>query len=134
MDGKPVNALTRWLALAVVALMLPQARPVASAGFTASEKVFPVTTRAWLSIPDPQGFRERFDRSQYGELVADPAMAAFIESCKKQISSNGQRRLEKLGLTLEDLAEVVGGEIAVAAIEPQPGRLATVLIVDTTGH
>jgi len=133
-DGKPVNAPTRWLVLAVVALMLPQARPVASAGFTASEKVFPVTTRAWLSIPDPQGFRERFDRSQYGELVADPAMAAFIESCKKQISSNGQRRLEKLGLTLEDLAEVVGGEIAVAAIEPQPGRLATVLIVDTTGH
>jgi hypothetical protein len=103
-------------------------------GFAPSEKVFPSTTKAWLSVPEPQEFRERFDRSQYGQLVADSAMSEFIESCKEQIESNSKQRLSKLGLTLDDLAAVVGGEIAVAAIEPQPGRLATVLVVDTTGH
>lgn len=105
-----------------------------AAGFQPSETVFPDTTRAWLSIPDPRGLHERFDRSNYGQLAADPAMKPFIDGVKEQISKNGRQRLEKLGLTLEDLEGIPGGELAVAAIESQPGQLATVLIVDTTGH
>ena len=104
------------------------------AGFQPSETVFPDTTRAWLSIPNPRGLHERFDRSNYGQLVADPAMKPFVDGVKEQISKNGRQRLEKLGLTLEDLEGIPGGELAVAAIEAQPGKLATVLIVDTTGH
>lgn len=105
-----------------------------AAGFQPSETVFPDTTRAWLSISDPRGLRERFDRSNYGQMVADPAMKPFIDGVKEQISKNGRQRLEKLGLTLEDFEGIPGGELAVAAIESQPGQLATVLIVDTTGH
>jgi hypothetical protein len=105
-----------------------------AAGFQPSETVFPDTTRAWLSIPDPRGLHERFDASTYGQLVADPAMKPFIDGLKEQISRNGRQRLEKLGLTLEDFEGIPGGELAVAAIESQPGQLATVLIVDTTGH
>jgi len=105
-----------------------------AAGFQPSETVFPDTTRAWLSISDPRGLRERFDRSNYGQMVADPAMKPFIDGVKEQISNNGRQRLEKLGLTLEDFEGIPGGELAVAAIESQPGQLATVLIVDTTGH
>ncbi len=134
MDRSFQSPRSRWLALAILTLGSLLGRAAGAAGFPPSEKVFPATTRAWLSIPDPKGFRERFDRSQYGQLVADPAMGPFIESCKEEIRSNSKRRLSKLGLTLEDLAGVVGGEIAVAAIEPQPGRMATVLMVDTTGH
>lgn len=134
MDGTFVITRSRWFALAAIAFMAHSAALASAAGFTASEKVFPATTRAWLSIPHPQEFRERFDRSQYGQLVADPSMATFIESCKEQIRSNSKQRLAKLGLTLDDLAAIVGGEIAIAAIEPQEGRLATVIIVDTTGH
>jgi len=134
--GSSLKVLSRWLVLAACGLAwcgLPTEAARAQ-GLVASEKVFPATTRAWLSIRDPQGFRERFDRSQYGQLVADPAMSAFIESCKSQITSNSQQRLAKLGLTLDDLAAVVGGEIAIAAIEPQAGRMATVLVVDTSGR
>ena len=47
---------------------------------------------------------------------------------------NLKQRLGKLGLTIEDLGQVPGGEIAIAAIVPEAGRLATVLLVDTTGH
>jgi hypothetical protein len=96
--------------------------------------VFPDSTLAWLSVRDPQAFRQRFDRSSYGQLIADPAMKAFVDGIKDRISKNGKQRLAKLGLTLEDLAEVVGGELAVAAIQPAEGRLATVLVVDTTGR
>jgi hypothetical protein len=119
--------------VAWLAALLTSAAAVA-AGLAPSETVFPATTRAWLSIPDPDGLRERFDRSPYGQLVADPEMKTFVDSLRAQVSKNGRQRLQKLGLTLEDLEDIPGGELAVAAIEAEPGRLATVLVVDTTGH
>ncbi len=129
-----LDVVSRWVVMGGLGAMVLGSSLVHAAGFVASETIFPATTRAWLSVPDPQGLRERFDRSQYGQLIADPSMEAFVTSFKEQLSNNGKQRLEKLGLTLEDLADVVGGEIAAAAIEPQPGRLAMVLLVDTTGH
>lgn len=120
---------------AAAALVLLAAAPAArAAGFAASETIFPDTTRAWVSVPDTNAFRERFDASPYGQLIADPAMKAFVDSLREHISKNGRQRLEKLGLTLEDLEKVPGGELAVGAIEAEPGRLATLLLVDTTGH
>jgi hypothetical protein len=102
--------------------------------FPPSETIFPATTRAWISVAAPKAFGDSFQRSSYGQLVNDPAMKPFVESFRKQLAESGSKRLAKLGLTLEDLEKLPGGEVAAAAIEPQPGRLATVLLVDTTGH
>ena len=107
----------------------------ASAGsFPPSETVLPATTRAWLSISDPQGFRASFDRTQYGQLLKDPVMKPFVESFREQLRNAGKQRLGKLGLTLEDLEKIPGGELALAAIEPTPGVLVSVLLVDTTDN
>jgi len=120
------------LSVAVVAaLVVPAA---SAAGFPASETIFPATTRAWISIADFRGMQQRFKSSPYGQLVADPAMKTFVEHVREQISQNGKQRLAKLGLTLEDLEKIPGGELAAGAIEVEGGRLATVLLVDTTGH
>jgi hypothetical protein len=129
----PVSPVAPWIGLVATLLAVPSSLAVA-AGLAPSEQVFPDTTLAWLSVPDPQGLRERFDASPYGQLIADPAMEAFVDGLTEQIEANGRQRLSKLGLTLDDLAAIVGGEIAAAAIQPPEGRLATVLIVDTTGH
>jgi hypothetical protein len=124
----------RLRALAVALHCSAAAAVATAAGFPASETIFPATTRAWVSIADFRGMQERFDKSPYGQLIADPAMKAFVEQIREQISKNGKQRLAKLGLTLEDLEKVPGGELAAAAIEVEGGRLATVLLVDTTGH
>ncbi len=129
-----LDVVSRTVGMAVIGGLALASSWASAAGFVPSETIFPATTRAWLSVPDPQGLRDRFDRSEYGQLIADPSMEAFVTSFKEQLSTNGKQRLAKLGLTLEDLADVVGGEIAAAAIEPQPGRLTMVLLVDTTGH
>jgi len=102
--------------------------------FPESQSVFPDTTVAWISIADPEEFGASFDRTQYGKLLRDPSMEAFVTSFREQLSKAGKQRLGKLGLTLEDLGEIPGGEIAMAAIVPEAGRLATVLLVDTSGH
>jgi len=118
-------------AAALLALLTAAAR---AGGFAPSETIFPDTTRAWLSVPDPDAFRERFERSPYGQLIADPGMKAFVDTVREQISTNGRQRLEKLGLTLDDLEKVPGGEVAIGSVEAEPGRLATLLLVDTTGR
>jgi hypothetical protein len=126
-----VKGFTLAAALALV-MLLPTA---ATAGaFAPSETIFPATTRGWISVADPQVFQESFDRTQYGQLLKDPVMKPFMDSFRAQLRSAGKQRLGKLGLTLEDLEKVPGGEIAMAAIEPQPGVLASILLVDTTGH
>jgi hypothetical protein len=118
-------------AASLVALVLGSMTP--AAGLPPSETIFPATTRAWLSIPDTKALQERFDRSPYGQFLADPAMKEFVDGLRERISQNGRQRLQKLGLTLEDLEKIPGGEVAAAAIESRPGTLSTVLLVDTTG-
>jgi DNA polymerase-3 subunit beta len=63
-------------------LLLTVSASVRAGSFAPSETIFPDTTRAWLSVPDPDAFRERFDRSSYGQLVADPAMKVFMDSIR----------------------------------------------------
>lgn len=126
-----VKGFTLAAALAC-AMLLPSA---AMAGaFVPSETIFPATTRGWISVANPQVFQESFDRTQYGQLLKDPVMKPFMDGFRAQLRSAGKQRLGKLGLTLEDLEKVPGGEIAMAAIEPQPGLLTSILLVDTTGH
>jgi hypothetical protein len=122
-----------WPLLGVLVLVACQAR-AAEPAFPPSETIFPDTTVGWMSIADPLAFQESFDGTQYGKLLQDPNLEPFVKSFREQLSKAGKQRLGKLGLTLEDLGEVPGGEIAMAAIVPEEGRLATVLLVDTTGH
>jgi len=130
-----LNACLRWLRNGVVALLVPLAAvPASAGGFAASETIFPATTRGWISVSDFRGLQARFRKSPYGQLVNDPTMEKFVEHLREQLAKNGKQRLAKLGLTLDDLEEVPGGELAAAAIETESGRLSTVLLVDTTGH
>lgn len=125
-----VSRVAGWMAV-VAASTAGLAR---AAGFAASETVFPSTTRLWVSVPDPRGLREHFDRTDIGQLVKDPVMRPFVESVREKARSAGSQRLGRLGLSFEDFAAVPGGEVALAVIEPSAGRLATVLLIDTTGN
>ena len=117
-----------------MALVLALASAAEAGAFPPSETVLPATTRAWLSVADVAGLQETFDATQYGQLIKDPHMQPFVESVRAQMQSASKQRLGKLGLKIEDLEKIPGGEVALATIEPAPGTLATVLLVDTTGH
>jgi len=138
---QPIHSFRRRLAMMAIVLgwlvsgLIPFAGAVAADGaFPASEKIFPAKTRGWVSISHGPEFRERFDRTQYGLLLKDPSMKPFIESVRKEIEASNGGRLGRLGLTLDDLLEVAGGEYALGAVESSAGKLATVVLVDTTGH
>ncbi len=125
-------AVLAWMVCAILASPRPQA--MAAGAFASSETIFPATTRGWVSISHGPEFHERFDRTQYGQLIKDPCMQPFIQSVRKQIEASNQGRLGRLGLTFDDLLEVSGGELAAGAVESPTGKIAAVVLVDTTGR
>ncbi len=99
-----------------------------------TERLLPNTTKAFVSVPDINVLRQSFNETQWGQLVQDPAMQPFVEDFRRQMQQKGVRQLESLGLSWEELEGVPGGEVSIAFIRPEAGRMAVVALVDVSGH
>jgi hypothetical protein len=99
-----------------------------------SETLLPDTTKAYVSVADVGVLRDSFNRTQWGQLVHDPAMQPFVEDVRRQLKQKGGRQLEDMGLSWQDLEGVPGGEVSLALVRPRPARMAVVVLVDVSGH
>src|SRR5206468_4801069 len=86
----------------------------------------------YLSIPNVDLLRDKFDATQLGELVRDPVMKPFVEDLRQQIDAKLGKSGVKIGIDWEDLDGVYGGQVCFAAVQPDGDKKqhATVLIVD----
>lgn len=105
-------------------------------GMPASETLLPRTTKGYLSAPDVDRLRAQWNQTQLGQLARDPVMKPFMEDLRTQITDKLTTTRSQLGLTMEDLADIYGGELCVAMIQPEGDRAqhATALLVDVTDH
>ena len=112
--------------------------PVVSVGWAQkvppSDTLLPNTTRGYFSVPNMSGLSDRWNKTQLGQLIKDPAMKAFVEDLRRQFDERWSGAREKLGFTLDDLRGLSGGEVSGALIQPGPEQVASVLLVDVTGH
>lgn len=94
--------------------------------------LLPNTTKAYLSIGNVGLLREKFDATQLGELVKDPVMQPFVEDLRQQIDSKLGKSGVKIGINWEDLEGVYGGEVCIAAVQPDGDKKqhALALVVD----
>lgn len=101
-----------------------------------SDTLLPDTTTGYLSIPDVEQFRTHWDQTQLGRMARDPAMKPFIEDVRSQIVAELTKTRARLGLTLEDLQDLYGGELCIAMLKPEgeDTEHATALLVDVTDH
>ncbi len=120
----------RTIVLALVFSIVPQLAVAA----TPADQLLPDSTKAALLIPNWDKLETAFDATQLGQLLQDPVMKPFYEDLKAQFRNQGTHRLDKLGVSLEELRGITGGEIAMALTLPKPNIASTVLIVDVTGH
>jgi hypothetical protein len=98
------------------------------------ETLLPDTTRGFLSAPDVKTLQDHFNRTQLGQLVKDPVMKPFTEDLRRQFNERWSSVHERLGLVLEDMKGVPGGEAAVGVIQPGPNQAALIVLCDVTGH
>jgi len=104
------------------------------ASFLPSERLLPASTRVWVSVADPQALRKRFERSALGGLVYDPLMSTFLDGLRQQGKTSADPLRGTLEITLEELEQIAGGEIALGVMERADGLLSTVTLVDTSGR
>lgn len=81
-----------------------------------AEKLFPETTRGFLSVRDVAELREHFEQTQIGQLVKDPALKPFIEDLRLQIRDRLAGSQEELGISLDDVTGLATGEVAVGLV------------------
>lgn len=101
-------------------------------GVIPSQQLMPETTKGYVSIPDYYSLEANFQKTQIGQLLADPVMEPFSEDLKRQLKQKWSKAHEPLGLTWEDIQGVPGGEVALARIQPAKGESALAIIVDIT--
>jgi hypothetical protein len=110
--------------------------PGAALAADPSEQILPATTKAYVSIPDLDALRDNWNKTQLGELFQDPLMKPFLDDLQRQMNGWLDENGVKLGVTLEDLTDVAGGEVCIAGLQPggEKSAHAAVLMVDATGH
>jgi hypothetical protein len=118
-----------------LALCLYSSHP-SQAASPPADQVLPSTTRAMVSIPRVEEFREKFSETQLGKLAADPLMKPFAEDMRSQIQDRLVKNQFQLNLTWEDVVAACGGELALASIQPDGDakQHAAVLFIDVTGR
>ncbi|MDR1270272.1 MAG: DUF3352 domain-containing protein [Planctomycetaceae bacterium] len=122
------NRLPRFLSL-VVCILLTIAGSSVSAR-TPAEKIFPDSTKGFLSIRNLKELGEQWNKTQIGVLMNDSIMEAFKKDLREQLN---QRMEDNFGLTLDGIEQLPSGEIAVGmiAIPNQiPGYVFTMDIAD----
>jgi hypothetical protein len=109
----------------------------AEAGTTAvpaSETLLPGTTKGFVSITNTRQLAEQWEKTQLGQLIQDPVMKPFADDLRLQLEERLSNLRKKLGLTINDLKGVPGGELSLAIIQPDEDQVAVALVVDVTDH
>jgi len=99
-----------------------------------AEDLFPSTTVAFVATPDFQHLSDQFNKTQVGQLTADPVMQPFTEDLRRQFTERWFSIEERLGVTLDELRKIAGGELGMGRIRPAPGKAAVAVAVDVTGN
>ena len=110
------------------------ASATASAATPPSDVLLPADTVGYVSVANPKDLYERWQRTQFGQFCQEPALDPFINSVKDQLFRKLGNLEDRLGIKVDDLKGIAGGELAWGMVDRKSERAAAVLMVDTTGN
>jgi hypothetical protein len=99
-----------------------------------TDQLLPATTKGYVVVPNPDLAYEKWSKTQFGQLMNDPAMQPFVDDFRQQWKARLSKTNRRLGLTWDDLKDVPGGEACYALVQLAENQGAQVILVDVTGH
>ena len=101
-----------------------------------ADTLFPEETVGYIAITNAPDFHTRWKKTQIGKLSVDPAMKPFVDSLRNQFNDRVGRLDEKLGVTIDDLADLASGEAAIGMIGVAEGRkrASVAIVIDVSGR
>jgi hypothetical protein len=97
------------------------------------EALLPDGTQGFLAISNVDTLSDHWDKTQLGHLMADPAMQPFTKDIRRQFEEHWSNIHERLGMTLDNIREVAGGDTGIGLIAPKPGMAALAIVIDVSG-
>ena len=132
-----MSPFRRWVWWSVAGFLLGVGASSVQAG-RPSEELLPETTTGFAAVSSVDELAKHWKETQLGQLMADPVMEPFTKDLRRQFENRWSGVYERLGLTLDDLRGVPGGEVAVGLILHQesdkPDAACLAIVVDVTGH
>lgn len=122
----------QFIALLTLALSIQSAHTTSAA--VRSDSLMSPNTRGFASVADINSLAQHWRQTQMGQLVQDESMRPFVEDLKRQLERKISGVRDKLGLNIEDLKGVAGGEIGLGIVERANKPAAVSLTVDISGH
>jgi hypothetical protein len=98
-----------------------------------SETLLPNTTQGFFAITNVDLLSEQWNKTQLGHLMADPVMEPFTKDIRRQFEDRWSSIHDRLGLTLEEMKGVPGGDVGIGLITPKSGQAALAIVIDVTG-
>lgn len=115
----------------------------ASAASRPGETLLPNTTQGFFAISNVDVLDQHWGKTQLGHLMAEPVMKPFKKDIRRQFDSRWSRVQERLGLTIDDMRKVPGGDVAIGLVrlmKPAPDKSASPIVtsalaavIDVTG-
>ncbi len=108
--------------------------PLSAQKLPPSEQLFPNTTKAFLAVADVDVLSDQWDKTQLGQLMADPVMKSFGDDLREKVEQRLGGIGSRLQLKLEDLRGVTSGEVGIGAVRLAPDEAAVAVVADVTGN
>ncbi len=101
-----------------------------AAAMPAGERLFPASTKGFVSVRNLSVMQSKWKETQFGKLMNEPIMAKFRQDMRQKLAAGLEKRF---GLTLDSIAELPSGEVAVGMISvtnATPGFVITMDVAD----
>lgn len=95
--------------IGAIALLAGLAPTVAARADVPGDDALPATTLAVVKVKNAADLRAALSASQFGQMVADPAMQPLKDDIKSRVEETSGRIREALGVTLPELLETPQG-------------------------
>ncbi len=96
----------------------------------AGDRIFPDSTKGFISIRNLNDLQAKWKETQIGQLMNEPIMDAFKEDMREKLEAGMEKRF---GFTLDSISELPSGEVAAGMIaipDTMPGYVITLNVAD----
>jgi hypothetical protein len=100
---------------------------------TAQEKSLPGSTIAFIRIGEAASFRKALQESQFGHLLADPALKPLLDDSGTKLDARAPRLGPNTRKTLRQLWDLAEGELTMAVVPAKDPKMPFALIVSADG-
>lgn len=115
--------------LLVIGGVLLTAAGMPARAATPPEKTLPASTLAFAKINDAAALREALKQSQFGRMLADPAMKPLTDDVKARTKESSDKLKQRLGVSIKELWELPQGAVSVAVLSVEDPKLPVAVLL-----